>query len=389
MSAVVKPNSVAFDTALICAVVGLIADRHDHGRVGVGLDRRGRAVALLRPPSRRRRRRPRRARARRVAADRALVSPGLGASGRGLGAARDRARPRVRPCRQRQPTLARARTDHRAGFGARAARHPALSRELRRAPPSRARCKLERLGEAVVRRRSRRRAAVGRARLRRDGRARCHEPHGAVRRRRAPARSLARRARRRCGAHGARVLGRLSRRAAHVVPRSVGRSVRHRLPVDASADGDRPRRMGRRGPRRKRAEAVLSARGAHGFRVRRARRGARLRRRDARHRAVRHRRLSRDHARARSHAQRHALPRARRDRHRRHARLRGVRQHGRQRGAAADEGIAAAADQLRPSEHRRHARRRSVSCCGSITSSTAARSGSCSGATCDERAAPS
>ena len=32
MSAVVKPSTVAFDAALICAVVGLDRDGHDHGR---------------------------------------------------------------------------------------------------------------------------------------------------------------------------------------------------------------------------------------------------------------------------------------------------------------------------------------------------------------------
>ena len=51
---------------------------------------------------------------------------------------------------------------------------------------------------------------------------------------------------------------------------------------------------------RERAEALLLAGGAHGLRVRRARRGARLRGRDARDRAVRHRRLPRHHARPRS-----------------------------------------------------------------------------------------
>ena len=57
MSAVVKPNAVAFDAPLICAVVGLIAMGTIMVDVGVGLDRRRGAAALSRSASRRRRRR--------------------------------------------------------------------------------------------------------------------------------------------------------------------------------------------------------------------------------------------------------------------------------------------------------------------------------------------
>ena len=63
------------------------------------------------------------------------------------------------------------------------------------------------------------------------------------------------------------------------LPRSLGRSVRQRLPAHAVADRDRPRRVVRRRPRRERAEALLPARGAHRLRVRGAGRGVRLRRR--------------------------------------------------------------------------------------------------------------
>ena len=56
---------------------------------------------------------------------------------------------------------------------------------------------------------------------------------------------------------------------------SLGRSVQRRLSIDPVPDRHRPRLLVRRRARHQRAEAVLSARGAHGLRVRRARRGAR------------------------------------------------------------------------------------------------------------------
>ena len=58
------------------------------------------------------------------------------------------------------------------------------------------------------------------------------------------------------------------------LPASLGRSVQRRLSADAVADRHRPRLLVRRRPRQQRAEAVLSAGGAHGLRVRGARRGA-------------------------------------------------------------------------------------------------------------------
>ena len=73
MSAVVKPNTVAFDAALICAVVGLIAMGTivvTSASVSIVADE---PLLLPRAPSRRRRPRSGRPRARRVAADRALV----------------------------------------------------------------------------------------------------------------------------------------------------------------------------------------------------------------------------------------------------------------------------------------------------------------------------
>ena len=77
------------------------------------------------------------------------------------------------------------------------------------------------------------------------------------------------------------------RAAPDVVPRSVGRSVRHRLPADQRADGGGSRRMVRRGPRRIGAEALVPARSAHRLHPRGDRRRTRLRRRVRDHRAVR------------------------------------------------------------------------------------------------------
>ena len=73
------------------------------------------------------------------------------------------------------------------------------------------------------------------------------EPRRAVRR---PARACATSCSRRSSAASllgaARVLVAISARAPHEVPRSVGRSVRGRLPAHAVADRDRPRRVARR-----------------------------------------------------------------------------------------------------------------------------------------------
>ncbi len=71
------------------------------------------------------------------------------------------------------------------------------------------------------------------------------------------------------------------------LPRSLGRSVRQRLPARAVADRDRPRRVARRRPRRERTEALLPARGAHGLRLRGAGGGVRLPRCRGRRRPVR------------------------------------------------------------------------------------------------------
>jgi hypothetical protein len=65
---------------------------------------------------------------------------------------------------------------------------------------------------------------------------------------------------------------------ADLVHGSVGRSVQRRLPADQGADGDRSRRVVRRGPGWLGAEAVLPAGSAHGFHLRGDRRGAWIRR---------------------------------------------------------------------------------------------------------------
>src|SRR5690606_18190645 len=90
--------------------------------------------------------------------------------------------------------------------------------------------------------------------------------------------------------------------------------------------------------------------------VRRARGGARPRRLDARDRAVRAARVSRDRDRPALDRGGPAVPRPRRDRHRHDARRAGVHQYRREHGAPADERPDPAASFVRPLEHGRHAR---------------------------------
>ena len=78
----------------------------------------------------------------------------------------------------------------------------------------------------------------------------------------------------------------VSPEAPHRFPASLGRSLQRRLSIDAVADRHRPRRLVRRRSRQQRAEAVLSAGGAHRLRVRGARRGTGPGRRARRDRAV-------------------------------------------------------------------------------------------------------
>ena len=74
---------------------------------------------------------------------------------------------------------------------------------------------------------------------------------------------------------GARQVLALSHEAPHRFLGSLGRSLRRRLPADPVTDRDRQRRMDRPRSGRQRAEALLSAGGAHRLHLRRDRRGVR------------------------------------------------------------------------------------------------------------------
>ena len=207
-------------------------DGHDHGHVGVGLDRRrGEPLLLPRAPSWA----PSASGCAGlalvvVAADRALVSAELAAArSSGLGLL----------VLVLVPAFGHAVNGSRRwlllGPITVQASEPArlclllylASYAVRRS--TRARREPERLRQAAVRRRRGGRVAAARAGFRRDRRARRHEPRRCCS-------SAARGCAISCSPcssaarvlDGARVLRRLSRRAAHVVPRSVGRSVRRR-----------------------------------------------------------------------------------------------------------------------------------------------------------------
>ena len=139
------------------------------------------------------------------------------------------------------------------------------------------------------------------------------------------------------------------------LPRSLGSCLRQRLPAHAVVDRDRTRPMARRRARQQRAEALLPARSAYRFPVRRARRGAGPPRCAARARPLRRPHLARVLHRAARLAGRPRLPELSRRRVRALGRDPGLHQHRRQHGSAADQGADAAADELRALEPHRDA----------------------------------
>ena len=132
--------------------------------------------------------------------------------------------------------------------------------------------------------------------------------------------------------------------------------LQQRLPAHPVADRDRPRRMVRRGARRERAEALLSAGGAHRFPVRGAGRGAGPGRRGPDARAVPRAGLAQLPHRAARIGCGAQIPVVPRRRVRAVARHPGVHQHRREHGRAADQGTHAAADELWALEPDRDAR---------------------------------
>src|SRR6185295_17213673 len=261
-------------------------------------------------------------------------------------AARRGADSRSRPRGERRPALARPAVRRHPTLGTDEARRGALrgglhgaqargDEELQARPAADAR------GDAAGQL-----AAAARARFRRAGGDRRHGVlHALPRRHEWPPLP-------RAGRHARRRL-RAARRllavpdAAHLrLHGSLVRSVRQGLPALARADRVRPRRMARRRPRRERREAALPARGAYRLPARGGRRRARLRRHCPGDHALRLDRRARLRHRPSGLPARSPLRRARRAGHRRLDRLPGAHQHGREHGAAADQGPHAAADEL-------------------------------------------
>ena len=125
---------------------------------------------------------------------------------------------------------------------------------------------------------------------------------------------------------------RLPAAASDRLPRPLGPCLRQRLSAHPVADRDRTRQMARRRARQQRAEALLPARSAYRFPVRRARRGAGAARCAAHARALRRSHLARVLHRAARLAGRPRLPELPRRRVRALDRDPGLHQHRRQHG---------------------------------------------------------